>query len=44
MFVWILASSGVNKTLKELAQLVDRIITAAPLSVAGVINPQLPWR
>lgn len=35
----VLASSAEGKTLEELAQLADRIITAAPLSVAGVTNP-----
>lgn len=38
----VLASSGADRTLEELAQLADRIITAAPLSVAGVTNPQPP--
>ena len=32
----VLASAGEGKTLEELAQLADRIVTAAPLSVAGV--------
>ena len=38
----VLASAGEGKTLEELAQLADRIITAAPFSVAGATNPQPP--
>ena len=36
----VLASSGEGKSLEELAQLADRIVTAAPLSVAGVTSRQ----
>ena len=36
----VLASSAEGKTLEELAHLADRSVTAAPLSVAGVTNPQ----
>lgn len=40
----ILASSGEGKTLEEISQLADRIITAGPPSVSGVTNPNLQGR
>ena len=39
----VLASSGEGKTLNKIAQLADKVITAAPPAIAGVKNPKV-WK